>query len=50
MKTTKWYNWTGDAMWDEYCKVTGLMIILPGTLFLLLVLVGVLTGVVEVTS
>lgn len=28
MRRPKWYNWTGDPMWDEYCKVGAIIIVI----------------------
>jgi len=40
MRKPKWYNWTGDPMWDEYCKVGGIIIV-----FCLLIL-GLFLGLI----
>jgi len=38
MKQPKWYNWTGDAMWDDYCRAACLVVFLPITLFVVLLI------------
>lgn len=48
MRKPKWYNWTGNPYWDEYCKVTGLFILLPLGSFLIYIIGGVIFGWVEV--
>lgn len=39
MSKIKWYNWTGDATWNDYCKVGGIII------GICLVFLGLLIGV-----
>jgi hypothetical protein len=34
MKKSKWYNWTGDSMWDDYCLHAWIFILIPCFIFL----------------
>lgn len=36
-KSTKWYNWVGDDIWDDYCK-TAWLIWTPIVLLFLLII------------
>jgi hypothetical protein len=50
MKKGKWYNWVGDPIWDDYCKVAWLLIFIPALIFFGLLAIGLITGAVEVVA
>jgi hypothetical protein len=50
MNKPKWYNWTGNEMWDDYCRVAWIIVIIPGLTLIALLILGIATGFIEVVG
>jgi len=48
MSKPKWYNWTGNSMWDGYCFMAWVFVIIPAAFFLLFIFLGAILGWVKV--